>query len=236
MTKSFRYVKDFEFPSEAGYTGSCGKTTTKGYARGGNVAAPKTPAPTATPANAHGKATSAAAHARNDARKASKVAPVAAKPAAPAMPGKPAIAAKQAMMCGGKVMKKAEGGKVMKKAEGGDVTYNEAGQKLYVSRPSVTAPPAAIPAPAQPTRRRPVKIRKPKLTRDQKQAEEEAQNARRREYFAQKKAAMAAGTALPDRAMLRAPTETVARKAGGAVRKSYPTNKSQPLIPGKKMK
>jgi len=37
MSKSFKYVSDFEFPSEAGYTGSAGKTMVKGYARGGKA-------------------------------------------------------------------------------------------------------------------------------------------------------------------------------------------------------
>lgn len=37
MSKSFRYVSDFVFPSEAGYSGSAGKTMVKGYARGGKV-------------------------------------------------------------------------------------------------------------------------------------------------------------------------------------------------------
>jgi hypothetical protein len=37
MSKSFRYVSDFVFPSEAGYTGSAGRTMVKGYARGGHV-------------------------------------------------------------------------------------------------------------------------------------------------------------------------------------------------------
>lgn len=37
MSKSFKYVKEFVFPSEAGYSGSTGKTTVKGYYRGGDV-------------------------------------------------------------------------------------------------------------------------------------------------------------------------------------------------------
>ena len=37
MSKSFKYVSDFEFPSEAGYTGSAGKTMVRGYARGGKA-------------------------------------------------------------------------------------------------------------------------------------------------------------------------------------------------------
>jgi hypothetical protein len=37
MSKSFKYVKDFVFPGEAGYSGSAGKTAVKGYYRGGNV-------------------------------------------------------------------------------------------------------------------------------------------------------------------------------------------------------
>lgn len=35
MSKSFKYVNDFEFPREAGYTGSAGQQMVKGYARGG---------------------------------------------------------------------------------------------------------------------------------------------------------------------------------------------------------
>jgi len=30
-----KYVSEFEFPSEAGFTGSAGKTVVKGYSRGG---------------------------------------------------------------------------------------------------------------------------------------------------------------------------------------------------------
>jgi hypothetical protein len=41
MSKSFKYVKEFVFPSEAGYSGSAGKTTVKGYYRGGDVAGTK---------------------------------------------------------------------------------------------------------------------------------------------------------------------------------------------------
>lgn len=37
MSKSFKYVKEFVFPGEAGYSGSAGKTAVKGYYRGGNV-------------------------------------------------------------------------------------------------------------------------------------------------------------------------------------------------------
>lgn len=39
MSKSFKYVSDFEFPSECGFTGSAGKTMVKGYARGGETRA-----------------------------------------------------------------------------------------------------------------------------------------------------------------------------------------------------
>ena len=39
MSKSFKYVKEFEFPSHAGYTGSAGQQMVKGYARGGKVKA-----------------------------------------------------------------------------------------------------------------------------------------------------------------------------------------------------
>jgi hypothetical protein len=38
-----KYVKDFEFPSDRGFSGSAGKTTVKGYMRGGHVKAPRTP-------------------------------------------------------------------------------------------------------------------------------------------------------------------------------------------------
>ena len=31
------YVKDFEFPASAGFSGSAGQTHVKGYARGGSV-------------------------------------------------------------------------------------------------------------------------------------------------------------------------------------------------------
>ena len=33
-----KYVSEFEFPSEAGFTGSAGKTMVKGYSRGGKSA------------------------------------------------------------------------------------------------------------------------------------------------------------------------------------------------------
>ena len=35
MSKSFKYVTEFEFPSAGGFTASSGKTMVKGYARGG---------------------------------------------------------------------------------------------------------------------------------------------------------------------------------------------------------
>lgn len=35
MGKSLKYVSEFEFPSDKGYSGSSGKTMVKGYARGG---------------------------------------------------------------------------------------------------------------------------------------------------------------------------------------------------------
>lgn len=41
MSKTFKYVSDFEFPSDCGFTGSAGKTMVKGYARGGDVAQDK---------------------------------------------------------------------------------------------------------------------------------------------------------------------------------------------------
>lgn len=37
MSKSFKYVKEFEFPSECGFSGSAGKQMVKGYARGGKA-------------------------------------------------------------------------------------------------------------------------------------------------------------------------------------------------------
>ncbi len=37
MSKSFRQVKEFEFPSSCGFTASAGKIMVKGYARGGAV-------------------------------------------------------------------------------------------------------------------------------------------------------------------------------------------------------
>jgi hypothetical protein len=37
MSNSFKYVKEFEFPSSSGFTGSAGQQTVKGYCRGGGV-------------------------------------------------------------------------------------------------------------------------------------------------------------------------------------------------------
>lgn len=37
MSKTLKYVTDFEFPSEFGFKSSAGKTMVKGYARGGSV-------------------------------------------------------------------------------------------------------------------------------------------------------------------------------------------------------
>ena len=37
MSKSFKYVSDFTFPSDCGFTGSAGKTMVRGYARGGAI-------------------------------------------------------------------------------------------------------------------------------------------------------------------------------------------------------
>jgi hypothetical protein len=37
MGKSLKYVSDFEFPSDCGFSGSAGKTMVKSYARGGKV-------------------------------------------------------------------------------------------------------------------------------------------------------------------------------------------------------
>ena len=36
MSESFKYVKEFEFPSAGGFSASSGKTMVKGYARGGS--------------------------------------------------------------------------------------------------------------------------------------------------------------------------------------------------------
>lgn len=49
------YVKDFEFPSEQGFSGSAGKSPVKGYMRGGKVTAPN---------NASGKANAARSSAK----------------------------------------------------------------------------------------------------------------------------------------------------------------------------
>lgn len=35
MGKNLKYVSDFTFPSDCGYSGSAGQTMVKGYARGG---------------------------------------------------------------------------------------------------------------------------------------------------------------------------------------------------------
>ncbi len=35
MGKTLKYVSDFKFPTECGYSGSAGQTMVKGYARGG---------------------------------------------------------------------------------------------------------------------------------------------------------------------------------------------------------
>ena len=37
MGKSLKYVSEFNFPKECGFSGSAGKTMVKGYARGGKV-------------------------------------------------------------------------------------------------------------------------------------------------------------------------------------------------------
>jgi hypothetical protein len=37
MGKTLKYVTDFEFPSDCGFSGSSGKTMVRGYARGGKV-------------------------------------------------------------------------------------------------------------------------------------------------------------------------------------------------------
>ena len=43
MSKSLKYVKDFEFPSSCGFTGSAGSQVVKGYARGGAAKTPAAP-------------------------------------------------------------------------------------------------------------------------------------------------------------------------------------------------
>lgn len=60
MGKSLKYVKDFQFPCEAGFSGSGGKTMVKGYARGGS--AKMTPAATAKVGKVMGEYKSGALH------------------------------------------------------------------------------------------------------------------------------------------------------------------------------
>jgi hypothetical protein len=43
MSKSLKYVKDFQFPSDCGFTGSAGSQVVKGYARGGAAKTPAAP-------------------------------------------------------------------------------------------------------------------------------------------------------------------------------------------------
>ena len=55
MSKSFKYVSDFQFPSECGFTGSSGKTMVKGYARGGHADIAKDKAMVAKAVHKHEK-------------------------------------------------------------------------------------------------------------------------------------------------------------------------------------
>lgn len=223
MSKSFKYVSDFEFPSECGFTGSAGKTHVKGYARGGEVKpAVKTPV-----AANHGMQTSAAAHARNAARQEARVAAkpaVAATPAKPAVRATPAVPAKPAMKYGGKVMKKADGGSVLPEgvaavADRPDVVVNTEGQRLFASRPApLPLPPAPAPVPVVRKNRRQLrKEMQDKLhSLDRNAADYRTQTrAIKTDYNTQ---------------MRDAPRY----KEGGVARKSYPTNKSEPMIKGKK--
>jgi hypothetical protein len=52
MGKNLKYVADFEFPSDCGFSGSSGKTMVKGYARGGAA----TPAPVKAAVHKHERA------------------------------------------------------------------------------------------------------------------------------------------------------------------------------------
>lgn len=49
MTKGPKYVPDFEFPADAGFSGSAGRVIVKGYSRGGPARKPadmpKSPSP-----------------------------------------------------------------------------------------------------------------------------------------------------------------------------------------------
>lgn len=55
MSKSLKYVSDFQFPSECGFTGSTGKTMVKGYARGGHADVAKDKAMMKTAVHKHEK-------------------------------------------------------------------------------------------------------------------------------------------------------------------------------------
>lgn len=96
---SVKYVKDFEFPSDRGFTGSAGKNTVKGYMRGGRVKAPKT-------AFAEGGSVDSGVMPPNRGRNQAEIEAGGTK------------ALKPGYKKGG--MKKARGG-VVKKAEGGSV-------------------------------------------------------------------------------------------------------------------
>jgi hypothetical protein len=50
--KNLKYVADFDFPSDCGFSGSAGKTMVKGYARGGAA----TPAPVKAAVHKHERA------------------------------------------------------------------------------------------------------------------------------------------------------------------------------------
>ena len=47
MGKTLKYVSEFSFPSDKGYSGSAGKQMVKGYARGGSCGPQAAPAPKA---------------------------------------------------------------------------------------------------------------------------------------------------------------------------------------------
>jgi hypothetical protein len=55
MSKSLKYVSDFQFPKECGFTGSTGKTMVKGYARGGHADVAKDKAMVKTAVQKHEK-------------------------------------------------------------------------------------------------------------------------------------------------------------------------------------
>lgn len=158
MSKSFRYVKDFEFPTSAGFSSS-----TKGYCDGGKVMKKAeggtVAAKTAKPAKverpiAAGKregymrshppgSDAARMIARNERvmesrpHKAERLGAVnAALKKNPNMTREQVADLKDSF--GPAKNKPAPNRTVMKKADGGGVTINEAGERLFVSRPAST--------------------------------------------------------------------------------------------------